>query len=109
MRLCFFTEVGKNINHDKVVQLKRFVEGYHKYVSSLNIPSVPSNTEDQQHEDQGRRNRKGDFFSSAALVSPKIELVMEDKVLTCVATSEPQISAAADVKRRLAAIPLEAV
>ncbi|XP_058486586.1 transmembrane and death domain protein 1-like [Solea solea] len=33
-------EVGKNINQDKVLKLKRYVDGYHKYVSSLNIPSV---------------------------------------------------------------------
>lgn len=35
-----FTEIGKNINQDKVLSLKRYVEDYHKYVASLNPPPV---------------------------------------------------------------------
>ncbi|XP_061590631.1 transmembrane and death domain protein 1-like [Cololabis saira] len=31
-------EMGKNINQDKALSLKRFVEDYHKYVNSLNVP-----------------------------------------------------------------------
>ncbi|XP_070695071.1 transmembrane and death domain protein 1 [Pempheris klunzingeri] len=51
-------EVGKNINQDKALSLKRYVEGYHKYVSSLNFPSVQSDTKHRQHEDQRVRKRK---------------------------------------------------
>nr|XP_046253825.1 transmembrane and death domain protein 1-like [Scatophagus argus] len=52
------TEVGKNINQDKVLSLKRYVEDYHKYVSSLNFPSVQSNAKNDQHEDQKVEKRK---------------------------------------------------
>ncbi|XP_044068637.1 transmembrane and death domain protein 1-like isoform X2 [Siniperca chuatsi] len=45
-------EVGKNINQDKALSLKRNVEDYHKYVNSLNFPPVQSDTKDHQHEDQ---------------------------------------------------------
>ncbi|KAM9351037.1 transmembrane and death domain protein 1 [Symphorus nematophorus] len=55
-------EVGKNINQDKVLSLKRFVEDYHKYVNSLNIPPVQSDPKDHQHEGQRFRKRKGDLF-----------------------------------------------
>ncbi|XP_062248631.1 transmembrane and death domain protein 1-like [Platichthys flesus] len=33
-------EVGTNVNEDKTWNLKRFVDGYHEYVSSLDVPSV---------------------------------------------------------------------
>ncbi|XP_074538454.1 transmembrane and death domain protein 1 [Halichoeres trimaculatus] len=37
-------EIGKNINQDKVLSLKRYVEDYHKYVASLNAsPVKPKN------------------------------------------------------------------
>ncbi|XP_051281938.1 transmembrane and death domain protein 1-like isoform X1 [Dicentrarchus labrax] len=51
-------EVGKNINQDKALSLKRFVEGYHKYVNSLNFPPVKLETEDHQKEDQRVRKRQ---------------------------------------------------
>lgn len=58
----FLTEVGKNINQDKAVSLKRFVEDYHKYISSLNFP--PANTKDRQREDRRARKRKGNLSHS---------------------------------------------
>ncbi|XP_060930092.1 transmembrane and death domain protein 1-like [Limanda limanda] len=33
-------EVGTNVNEDKDSNLKRYVDGYHKYVRSLDVPSV---------------------------------------------------------------------
>ncbi|XP_040914521.1 transmembrane and death domain protein 1-like [Toxotes jaculatrix] len=49
-------EVGKNINQDKALNLKRYVDGYHKYVSSLNFPSVQSDA--KHHEHARKRVRK---------------------------------------------------
>ncbi|CAK6963753.1 transmembrane and death domain protein 1-like [Scomber scombrus] len=49
-------EVGKNINQEKALNLKRYVEDYHKYVSSLNFPSFQPDAKDHQHA--GRRVRK---------------------------------------------------
>ncbi|XP_039894079.1 transmembrane and death domain protein 1-like [Simochromis diagramma] len=47
------TEVGKNINQDKALSLKRYVEDYHKYVNSLNFVS------DTKHQKRGhQRDRK---------------------------------------------------
>ncbi|KAL6119495.1 uncharacterized protein ACO6RY_04051 [Pungitius sinensis] len=43
-------EVGKNINQDKALKIKRYVEDYHKYVNSLNIPGEQPDSEDQQHD-----------------------------------------------------------
>uniref|UniRef100_UPI0037E8F5DE transmembrane and death domain protein 1 n=1 Tax=Semicossyphus pulcher TaxID=241346 RepID=UPI0037E8F5DE len=51
-------EVGKNINQDKVLSLKRFVEDYHKYVNSLNVPPVQTDTKDGQQEGKRVRTRK---------------------------------------------------
>ncbi|KAA8591310.1 transmembrane and death domain protein 1 isoform X1 [Etheostoma spectabile] len=53
-------EVGKNINQDKALSLKRYVEDYHKYVSSLNFPPVQLDTTGQPQEEQkaGRRTRR---------------------------------------------------
>uniref|UniRef100_A0A3Q3EZ01 Death domain-containing protein n=1 Tax=Kryptolebias marmoratus TaxID=37003 RepID=A0A3Q3EZ01_KRYMA len=42
--------VGKNINQDKALSLKRYVEDYHKYVSSLNIQSANEDTKNHQHQ-----------------------------------------------------------
>ncbi|KAM3617882.1 uncharacterized protein V6R79_012353 [Siganus canaliculatus] len=50
-------EVGKNINQDKALNLKRYVEDYHKYVSTLNIPQVQPDKENQ-HGDQRARKRQ---------------------------------------------------
>ncbi|XP_033988723.1 transmembrane and death domain protein 1-like, partial [Trematomus bernacchii] len=49
-------EVGKNINQDKSLSLKRYVEDYHKYVQSLNPPEKQSDTKGQKKK--GRRVRK---------------------------------------------------
>ncbi|XP_044206585.1 uncharacterized protein LOC122981869 isoform X2 [Thunnus albacares] len=51
-------EVGKNINQDKVLSLKRYVEDYHKYVSSLNFPPVQPDAKDHQHSEHRVRKRK---------------------------------------------------
>ncbi|XP_072223823.1 transmembrane and death domain protein 1 [Leuresthes tenuis] len=51
-------EVGKNINQDKALNLKRYVEGYHKFVNSLHIPSVRADTKTHQHEQQRVRTKK---------------------------------------------------
>ncbi|XP_029363313.1 transmembrane and death domain protein 1 [Echeneis naucrates] len=48
-------EVGKNVNQDKVLSLRRYVEDYHKYVSSFRVPSDAGL---QQGADQRGRKRK---------------------------------------------------
>ncbi|CAB1414863.1 unnamed protein product [Pleuronectes platessa] len=51
-------EVGTNVNEDKTSNLKRFVDGYHEYVRSLDVPSVRS--EAKRPRAAGRkRKRKG--------------------------------------------------
>lgn len=56
-RLCcpIVTEVGKNINQDKSLKIKRYVEDYHKYVSSLNIPSGAKH---QRREDPTKHGKR---------------------------------------------------
>ncbi|XP_035501884.2 transmembrane and death domain protein 1-like isoform X2 [Scophthalmus maximus] len=49
-------EVGKNINQDKALSLKRFVDDYHKYVSSLNVAAARPDA--KQRADAGHRVRK---------------------------------------------------
>ncbi|XP_039460818.1 transmembrane and death domain protein 1-like isoform X2 [Oreochromis aureus] len=49
------TEVGKNINQDKALSLKRYVEDYHKYVNSLNFVS---DTKQQKRGHQRVRKTK---------------------------------------------------
>lgn len=57
--------MGKNVNQDKALKIKRYVEDYHKYVSSLNVPTVQTDTQDQQREDPTRaRKRKGNLCDS---------------------------------------------
>ncbi|XP_049921740.1 transmembrane and death domain protein 1-like [Epinephelus moara] len=51
-------EVGKNINQDKLLSLKRYVEDYHKYVSSLNSPPAQSDTKDRQRGNRRVRKRQ---------------------------------------------------
>lgn len=57
----FFAEVGKNINQDLSLRLKRFVEDYHKYAQSLNIPKPQPKTAHHQHEGQRAKHREGNF------------------------------------------------
>ncbi|KAM9855894.1 transmembrane and death domain protein 1 [Aulostomus maculatus] len=45
-------EVGKNINQDKALNLKRYVEDYHKYVQTLNVPPLQPDTRDHQRTEQ---------------------------------------------------------
>ncbi|XP_028439860.1 transmembrane and death domain protein 1 isoform X1 [Perca flavescens] len=56
-RIDIAIEVGKNINQDKALSLKRYVEDYHKYVNSLNFPPVQLDTKGQPHEEQKARTR----------------------------------------------------
>lgn len=58
----FFAEVGKNINQDLSLKLKRFVEDYHKYAQSLNIPKGQPKTADHQHRGQRAKYRKGNLY-----------------------------------------------
>ncbi|XP_071777507.2 si:ch211-226m16.3 protein [Centroberyx gerrardi] len=51
-------EVGKNINQDKALSLKRYVEDYHTHVSSLKLLSVQPDTEIYNHTDQQVQRRK---------------------------------------------------
>ncbi|KAF7209173.1 transmembrane and death domain protein 1 isoform X2 [Nothobranchius furzeri] len=43
-------EVGKNINQDKTLSLKRYVEDYHTYVNSLNLQSENTDSKKRQRE-----------------------------------------------------------
>ncbi|XP_046896540.1 transmembrane and death domain protein 1-like [Hypomesus transpacificus] len=49
-------EVGKNINQDKSLNMKRYVEDYHKRVNNLELPMVQ--TEDHPHVDQQAHARQ---------------------------------------------------
>ncbi|XP_034035795.1 transmembrane and death domain protein 1-like [Thalassophryne amazonica] len=42
-------EVGKNINQDKIQALKRYVEDYHRFVSSREIPKAKEEKKEHQH------------------------------------------------------------
>lgn len=53
-----FTEVGKNINQDKILSLKRYVQGYHEHVKSLNSPP---DSESHRHEGKRSGKRRGNF------------------------------------------------
>ncbi|XP_030279538.1 transmembrane and death domain protein 1 isoform X2 [Sparus aurata] len=46
-------EVGKNINQDKILSLKRYVQGYHEHVKSLNSPP-----DSESHRHEGKRSGK---------------------------------------------------
>lgn len=90
---CVSTEVGKNINQEKALNLKRYVEDYHKYVSSLNFPSFQPDAKDHQHAGRRVRKRKGMKMcpkteSYYSLVHYKIELMMEN--LPCMVTLKPK-------------------
>ncbi|XP_074498915.1 transmembrane and death domain protein 1 isoform X2 [Sebastes fasciatus] len=51
-------EVGKNINQEKVLNLKRYVEEYHEYVNSLNFPLEQPDTKEKPREGQTLRKRR---------------------------------------------------
>ncbi|KAF3697257.1 hypothetical protein EXN66_Car012937 [Channa argus] len=51
-------EMGKNINQDKALSLKRYVEDYHKYATSLNVPPVQADANRQENLDQQAKTRK---------------------------------------------------
>lgn len=61
----FLSEVGKNINQDLSLRMKRFVEDYHKYVESLHIPTMQPKTGDRRREGQGGQTRKGNLYYSS--------------------------------------------
>ncbi|XP_068589747.1 transmembrane and death domain protein 1 [Cebidichthys violaceus] len=51
-------EVGKNINQDKVLGIKLYVEDYHKFVNSLNSPPEQSDSKDREHKARRVRKRR---------------------------------------------------
>ncbi|KAK2851822.1 hypothetical protein Q5P01_008098 [Channa striata] len=51
-------EVGKNINQDIILNLKRYVEDYHKYATSLHVPPVHSDTKHDMNLHQQAKTRK---------------------------------------------------
>ncbi|XP_037630093.1 transmembrane and death domain protein 1-like isoform X1 [Sebastes umbrosus] len=53
-----YKEVGKNINQEKALNLKRYVEEYHKYVNSLNFPLEQPDTKEKPREGQTLRKRR---------------------------------------------------
>ncbi|XP_057712875.1 transmembrane and death domain protein 1-like [Corythoichthys intestinalis] len=52
------TELGKNINQDKILNLKRYVEGYHEFVMSLN----PQEEEEPETDQKKRQKRASDLM-----------------------------------------------
>ncbi|KAF6721282.1 hypothetical protein FQA47_007137 [Oryzias melastigma] len=69
-------EVGKNINQDKALSLKRYVEDYHKYVMSLNLPSVREATRTHQRAHQRASNRAGNDLPGPDLVQQGLSAVV---------------------------------
>ncbi|KAM4570641.1 transmembrane and death domain protein 1 [Fundulus diaphanus] len=51
-------EVGKNINQDKALSLKRHVEDYQKHAKSLSVQSINADANRQQHPHQRVRKIK---------------------------------------------------
>ncbi|XP_056131240.1 transmembrane and death domain protein 1-like [Lampris incognitus] len=51
-------EVGKNINQDKTLSLKRYVEDYHKHGSNYKIPSAQTEKENHRFVRQKAQRRK---------------------------------------------------
>ncbi|KAM4610178.1 transmembrane and death domain protein 1 [Polymixia lowei] len=51
-------EVGKNINQDKALSLKQYVEDYHKHVNTLNRSPVRLEADNHRHADQQAQGRK---------------------------------------------------
>ncbi|XP_068454434.1 transmembrane and death domain protein 1 [Clinocottus analis] len=51
-------EVGKNINQDKALNIKLYVEDYHKYVNSLNVPVEQSDSEERAQRVRRRKVRE---------------------------------------------------
>ncbi|XP_020560528.2 uncharacterized protein LOC110015376 isoform X1 [Oryzias latipes] len=69
-------EVGKNINQDKALSLKRYVEDYHKYVMSLNLPSLKEATKTHQRAHQRASNRAGKDLPGPDLVRGALSSVV---------------------------------
>ncbi|RVE70962.1 hypothetical protein OJAV_G00069720 [Oryzias javanicus] len=69
-------EVGKNINQDKALSLKRYVEDYHKYVMSLNLPSVREATRSHQRAHQRASNGAGNDLPGPDLVQQGVSAVV---------------------------------
>lgn len=64
-RLCVFvfTEVGKNINQDKALSLKRYVEDYEKHAKSLNSRFTNADANKEQRAHQRFRKIKSNISS----------------------------------------------
>lgn len=54
--LFYLTEVGKNINQDKTLDIQRYVEGYHELVNQM-----ANNIETHQPEDLQFSAKKGEM------------------------------------------------
>ncbi|XP_077368881.1 transmembrane and death domain protein 1 isoform X2 [Festucalex cinctus] len=56
-------ELGKNVNQDKLLNLKRYAEGYHDYIKSLNIEEAEPET------DQTKRQKRGPLRCDSPCIS----------------------------------------
>ncbi|XP_068180298.1 transmembrane and death domain protein 1 [Antennarius striatus] len=57
-RMDIAIEAGKNINQDHILKLKRYVEDYHKYAQTLNIPTMPMDSKDGKRERRAAKKSK---------------------------------------------------
>ncbi|XP_029580254.1 si:ch211-226m16.3 protein [Salmo trutta] len=69
-------EVGKNINQDKTLSIKKYVEEYHQRVSSIESPLVQSETE-EHHVDPKPQARHVRNIPVKELIWSDLELVVE--------------------------------
>ncbi|XP_077586785.1 si:ch211-226m16.3 protein isoform X2 [Stigmatopora nigra] len=53
------TELGKNINQDKILNLKRYVEGYHEFIMAQN--SKEEEDEEEPEADEPKRQKRADM------------------------------------------------
>lgn len=79
------TELGKTINQNNILNMKRYVEDYHKFVASLNVP--PVDAEDRRSERQTSRGRIGNLSDSFDLAQETTGLVTENQ-----SSSGPRLS-----------------
>lgn len=81
-----FAEVGKNINEDLSQRLKRFVEDYHKYAQSLNVPKPPPKTAKGQRAKRREGNFTGDALARCknriSTEEPSLDVCLPIKVLS---------------------------
>lgn len=49
----FSLELGKNINQDKILNLKRYAEGYHEFIKSMNFEEAEPETGETKRQKRG--------------------------------------------------------